>query len=267
MEPDRQMTAFRDLSEVMARLREDCPWDRGQTHRSLRRYLLEETYEVLHALDSGDDCALREEIGDLLFQVWFHAEVASEEEGGFDLADIVEGVAEKLRRRHPHVFGDATAESAAHVKANWERLKAEEKGRKSRLDGVPTELPGLLSAQCLQDKAAAVGFDWEDASGVLGKVREEFEEVVAELPAVADANGATAGMEEELGDLLFSMVNLARHMGVDAESAMRGANQKFTFRFRHIEDEAARRGLDLESMDLKEMEVLWEEAKGGPPSS
>jgi tetrapyrrole methylase family protein / MazG family protein len=280
---ERLQAAFLRTSAIMRRLRRECPWDRRQTFASLRRYLLEECHEVLEALDLGDRQALRGELGDLLFQVWFHAEIASEEEGGFDLADVLNGICEKLTRRHPHVFSDAPAADARAVRRRWDELKMQE-GRRSRLEGMPPLLPALLAAQVLQDKAASAGFAWPDASGEIAKVREEIAELTAELESEAAAplapleaaqpedevgqartDALPRRRSEELGDLLFALVGLGRRFGLNAEDALRAANRRFTTRFRFIEEAARARGQDIQDLSLQTMLALWHDAKACDP--
>lgn len=244
------------LVEVMARLRapEGCPWDREQTHQTLRRYMLEEAYEAVEAIDSGDPKLLCEELGDVLLQVVFHAQVAKEA-GTFDFHDVVEGITAKLVRRHPHVFGDVVAETAADVTRNWEAIKRAEKGGQepeSVLSRVSTALPALSRAHEVQKRAAKVGFDWDDIAGPVSKVREELEEVLAAQPEER---------EGEVGDLLFAVVNLARMLKIDPEIALTGTTAKFIRRFRYIEQRAVEMGRRLEEMTLAEMDELWSEAK------
>jgi tetrapyrrole methylase family protein/MazG family protein len=248
------------LREVMAALRapDGCPWDREQTHHSLRRYLLEETYEALDALDTGDFAALQEELGDLLLQVVFHAQIA-DEEGRFNLGDVCAGINHKLIRRHPHVFGDLKEQDAAAVLRNWEQLKREERaqkdqGERSMLDGVPSSMPALSYAQQVQDRAARVGFDWPDVEGVLEKVAEE----ARELAAAPD----DAARGEELGDLLFVLVRLASWLKLDAEEALRAANRKFKGRFAAMERAARSQGRALDQYDAPGLDRLWTAAKG-----
>jgi tetrapyrrole methylase family protein / MazG family protein len=236
------------FDELVRTLRARCPWDREQTHRSLIPYLLEESHEVLEAIEAGDADHLEEELGDLLYQVFFHATLAAEE-GAFTIADVARGIHDKLYVRHPHVFGDAEAATAEDVKANWERAKTAEKGRASVMDGIPGGLPALLYARKVQSKARSVGFDWSSADDVYPKVLEELDEVRAD-PS-----------EEELGDLLFAVVNLARHLGVDAETALRAATAKFRNRFRAVEELARQRHLDLHDLDLAGLDALWDEIK------
>ena len=260
MSEDRLRDAFIGLADVMKRLRKDCPWDRKQTHASLRRYLIEECHEVLAALDAGDDEELRGELGDLLFQVWFHAEVASERDGGFDLADVLEGVTRKLVRRHPHVYGDAEARDASAVRASWEDLKRAE-GRTRTLESVPPSLPALLLAQVLQEKAAGVGFDWPDTEGPLAKIREELGELEEAVREAPPDDGATPEMTHELGDLLFALVNTARHLEINAEDALREASHRFRSRFDHVEDAVLARGEDMRDLPLERLDELWDAAK------
>jgi tetrapyrrole methylase family protein/MazG family protein/ATP diphosphatase len=256
------------LIAIMAALRAPhtgCPWDIEQDFRSIAPYTIEEAYEVVDAIERGDLDDLRDELGDLLLQVVFHARMA-EEAGAFAFPDVVAAICEKLVRRHPHVFGDARNMTSAAVADQWENIKAEEKSRRSAqpegtglLDGVPRTLPALTRAVKLQRKASKVGFDWNDARQVLAKIREETGEVEAELSR--PGMDATPALAEEIGDLLFVVANLSRHAGVDPEQALRGANAKFERRFGHIERSLASRGVDPASATLDEMEALWNEAK------
>lgn len=229
-----------------------CPWDNDQTHESLRRYLLEEAYEALQAIDDGDPAALVEELGDVLLQVFMHAEVARRE-GTFSVADITAGIGIKLVRRHPHVFGEGTAVTAAEVETNWEQLKQQEKPAGSILDGVPVALPALAASQSLQGRARRVGFDWPGIEGPLDKLNEEIGEF-------ARANG-DADREDEFGDILFVIANIADHLEIDAEQALRRANAKFRQRFAVVESFAKERGIDMRSTDLAGLDALWDEAK------
>ena len=270
MQPSRDISR---LTEIMAALRTPetgCPWDLEQTFATIAPYTLEEAYEVADAIERGDVANLREELGDLLLQVVFHARMA-EEEGRFDFGDVVDAITRKLIRRHPHVFGDARDLSSDEVKALWGRIKAEEKRERAEarnaagmpaeaaigaLAGVPLALPALTRALKLQEKASKVGFDWNDPRAVLAKLREEIDEVEAEL----DANDAER-VAGEVGDLLFAVANLARHLKVDPEAALRGANAKFERRFAHIESRLAEVGRAPADATLDEMEALWGEAK------
>ncbi|GAC1442758.1 MAG: hypothetical protein NVS3B17_01780 [Vulcanimicrobiaceae bacterium] len=247
-----------DLIEVMARLRSTCPWDREQTHASLVPYLIEEAYEVADAIEEHSDGDLCDELGDLLLQIVFHAQLATER-GKFSIADVIDGLANKMIRRHPHVFGDAAVANVAEVWQNWEQLKALEPSaatRTSRLDGIPRGLGGLQRGQKMQDKAARVGFDWPHIDGVRAKLAEE----IAELE-VARRDDDPRAIREELGDVLFSVVNFARALGVDAEGAMRDANAKFYARFTFMERRAERDGRKLGDYSLDELEELWQLAK------
>lgn len=250
---------FDRLVQIMATLRspEGCPWDREQTRESLKAFLIEEAYEVLEALDHGGKEKLQEELGDLLLQVVFHAQVAAEL-GEFSMDDVLEHVTDKLVRRHPHVFGESRAETPAQALSNWERLKQAERGgvqEASALSGVPKTLPALLRAQRLQDKASRVGFDWGETAQVLRKVEEELAELKTAMERWPEA------VEAEIGDLLFSLVNLARFLHLNPEEALRKCIEKFTRRFRHIETTIAERGKSLTESSLEEMDALWEEAK------
>jgi len=253
-----------DLLAVMATLRdpqEGCPWDREQDFSSVAPYTIEEAYEVADAIARNDLAELRDELGDLLFQVVFHARMA-EELGVFAFADVVEAIVEKMLRRHPHVFGEEEVADAEEQSRAWERLKAAERQQKgehhSLLDGVALGLPALSRAQKLQKRAARAGFDWSDINDVLQKVEEEIGEIRSEI-----ARGDSEALQAEIGDLLFACVNLARHAGGDAEELMRAANGKFERRFRYIETELERQGRELEACSLEEMEHLWQAAKRG----
>lgn len=250
---------FGRLVDIMRRLRSPggCPWDAEQTHESLKRYLLEECYEVLEAIDQKHDHHLCEELGDLLLQPVFHAAIA-EERGAFDIDDVIDGICDKLIRRHPHVFGDLIIETSDQQLENWEKIKTEEmKGeRASVLAGIPPHLPSLLRAHKVSEKASRVGFDWSSVDQVMGKVIEELHEFE---DAIADNDQKK--MEDEMGDLLFSIVNLGRFLSLDPEDALRKTIDKFTRRFSHIESTLAGMGRSLHEADLDEMEALWMEAK------
>jgi tetrapyrrole methylase family protein/MazG family protein len=256
---DRSGPRFERLVQIMATLRAPggCPWDREQTRESLKAFLIEEAYEVLEALDHGGKEKLQEELGDLLLQVVFHAQVSAEL-GEFSMEDVLEHVTDKLVRRHPHVFGESQAETPAEALSNWERLKQFERGgvqEASALSGVPKTLPALLQAQRLQDKAARVGFDWGETAQVLQKVDEELAELKTAMAREPEA------VEAEMGDLLFTLVNLARFLHLNPEEALRKCTDKFTRRFRHVETAIAAQGKSLTESSLEEMDALWEEAK------
>jgi ATP diphosphatase len=264
---------IRRLIDIMAALRDPvsgCPWDIQQTFASIAPFTIEEAYEVVDAIERGATEDLREELGDLLLQVVFHARMA-EEAGLFDFGGVVEAITAKLVRRHPHVFGDAGRLTSDEVKGLWGRIKAEEKraklasaapngeateAKRGALDGVPLSLPALSRALKLQEKAGKVGFDWNDVRAVLEKIKEEILEVEAEI-----AEGSALAQSNEVGDLLFAAVNLARHLKVDPEAALRSANAKFERRFGHIETRLAESGQTPKSSSLDEMERLWVEAK------
>nr|WP_269206201.1 nucleoside triphosphate pyrophosphohydrolase [Capillibacterium thermochitinicola] len=252
------------MEEIMRTLRSErgCPWDRKQTHRSLRPYLLEEAYEVLEALEEESPAHLREELGDLLLQVVFHAQLAAES-GHFTLADVLADLNAKLIRRHPHVFDNQEVTGAEAAVANWEAIKAREKETEpcSALSGVPTTFPALMRAEKVQAKAARVGFDWPEVRGPLAKIKEEAEELVAVWEAGVKSEADQRRLEEEFGDLLFSLVNLARFLKIRPELALLRSTEKFVRRFRCLEERAAARGQDLSALTLEEMDQLWEEEK------
>ncbi|MEW5847290.1 MAG: nucleoside triphosphate pyrophosphohydrolase [Myxococcota bacterium] len=250
--------AFQRLCDVMDKLRENCPWDKVQTLETLKPYLLEETHEVLHAMDTGDSAAHQEELGDLVFQVVFHARVRSEEPGGFTVADVCNGIADKLIRRHPHVFGPEAGHGAtkASVRQSWEALKAQERAGKSALHGVPPSLPALARAQKVGEKAARVGFDWENADHVLQKVEEELGELKDAL-----RHGNREHVRAEMGDLLFSVAQLARFVEHNAEDALRETIGRFSRRFQYVERRLRESGKTPESAGMEELERLWGLAK------
>ena len=252
-------TSFESFAEIVAHLRapDGCPWDKEQTHETLRKHLLEESYEAISAIDSGDFTDMREEFGDLLLQIVLQSQIANEE-GQFNVNQVVQGIHSKIVRRHPHVFGELELNNVGGVLTNWEKLKEAERrdkgqNEKGLLDGVPKILPALSQAQEYQDRAARVGFDWSEIEGVLDKVREEVEEI---KKAETDFELAS-----ELGDLFFALVNLARWKKVDAESALRGTNMKFKKRFGYVEQGAKKQDRELSSLTLEEMDALWNRAK------
>jgi ATP diphosphatase len=275
------MTPSRDIDrllEIMARLRDPssgCPWDVEQTFATIAPYTIEEAYEVVEAIERGDMADLADELGDLLLQVVFHARMA-EELGAFDFGNVVEAITAKMIRRHPHVFGDVDRSDATAVKARWSAIKAEEKRARAErqggaddvpasvLDGVPPAMPALVRALKLQQKAASVGFDWGAAGPVIDKIEEEIGELRAEITA---RKRDAARVVDEVGDLLFAVANLARHLGVDPEDALRGTNAKFTHRFHHIERRLREHGSTPAESSLAEMEALWQEAKARGPDA
>ncbi|HEY3875531.1 MAG TPA: nucleoside triphosphate pyrophosphohydrolase [Candidatus Kapabacteria bacterium] len=267
----RSLEAFR---AIVSRLRKECPWDREQTHASLRPMLIEEAYETVESIDqsivTGDYTELKKELGDLLLHILFHSDLASEE-GHFTLEDVIQAECEKLIYRHPHVFSTVEVEDAEHVSRNWEQLKRLEKGRNSILDGVPASLPALQRSARLQERAAKVGFDWPDSGstngapeGVWKKIREEVLELENELnwdSRSATRHQSVSPKEEEFGDLLFSLVNLARHEKMDAEGALRFAAEKFTRRFQSIEREVEASGRPFSDYTLEELDAIWDRVK------
>ena len=254
---DRSAKGFLGLLEIIDRLRGPggCPWDREQTHESLRPYLIEETYEVLDSIDRKAYQELKKELGDVLLHIVFHARMASEE-GLFNMADVLEAINAKLIHRHPHVFGEKKVDSAEEVLVQWEKIKLNEDHKPRLLEGVPIHQPALNRALRVQEKAAGVGFDWPSADPVWGKIDEELEELRTEVK-----ENDREKMEEEFGDLLFSMVNLGRKLGLNPEEALRGSCAKFTRRFGYIEEQLMAQGKTLHDSNLTEMDELWEKAK------
>jgi XTP/dITP diphosphohydrolase len=246
-----QLSAFVEIVRI---LRTDCPWDREQTHESISHLLIEESYETLDAIKEGNDKEFSKELGDLLLHVVMHSVIA-EERGSFNFTDVIRQVSSKLIHRHPHVFGSAEANDSEKVKQNWEAQKMKE-GRKSILEGVPKQLPALLRAQRMQEKAANVGFDWDDRKDVWNKVEEEIQELRQEVEA-----GNSAKLTDEFGDVLFALVNAARFEHIIAEEALQGTNAKFQRRFQYIESKAKEAGRSLHDMTLAEMDTWWNEAK------
>lgn len=248
--------SFLEFVEIVRRLRKECPWDREQTHESLRRCLLEESYEVLESIDNNNIHELKKELGDVLLQVVFHASIG-EDEKTFSLEEVIEHEKKKLIERHPHIFGDVKVSGSEEVKINWEKLKRKE-GRESVLDGVPNELPALFKAYRIQEKAAKVGFDWKDPKPVYDKILEE----IGELKQNMEKNLEHHKIEEEFGDVLFSIVNYARFLKINPEDALRKTIKKFSVRFRKIEAHAKSIGKKPEDMSLEEMDVIWNRVKG-----
>ena len=248
---------FEELVNIVSRLRapDGCPWDREQTNHTLLPYFVEEVYEAIESIDDGDWDLVKEELGDILLHIVFQASIA-EDEKNFQIIDSLDNINKKLINRHPHVFGDAKAEAAFHAKQNWEAEKHKEKGRESRLDGVPNSLPSLIRAQRLQQKASYAGFDWEKLEQVWGKVNEEIIELKE-----AEISGINQHIEEEMGDLLFAIVNLSRHLNISSEDALRKTNQKFIRRFKKVEEGIKAKGKKLNEASLEEMDSIWNEAK------
>jgi len=241
----------------MSRLRSNdgCPWDKEQTHQSLKQYLLEEAYEVLEAIESGSDADLKEELGDLLFQIIFHSQLASEK-GSFDINDVVTAVSEKMINRHPHVFGDEKIKDSNEVLNRWEEIKKSEKKRDSILDGVPKNLPSVIRAKRLMERAGRVGFEWKETDDVWKKVEEEWGELME-----ARSKNDKAGMEEEIGDLMIALINVGRFVDIDCDEALRKSTEKFISRFKFIEKGLEKDGREIHKASLEEMESFWLKAK------
>ncbi len=251
---ESQLKAFGELLDIMDEIREKCPWDKKQTYESLRHLTIEETYELGDAILDNDLPEIKKELGDLMLHIVFYAKIASETQD-FDIADVIDSINEKLVHRHPHVFGDVQVESEEEVAKNWEKLKLKE-GRKSILEGVPKSLPAMVKASRIQDKAASAGFDWNNSKQVFDKVKEEIFELHYEVKT-----NNKAKIEAEFGDVLFSMINYARFIKVDPESALERTNKKFIQRFQFLEKETQKQGKQLTDMTLEEMDVYWEKSK------
>jgi mazG family protein len=252
---DKRLEAFQRLLNIMDDLRAQCPWDKKQTMQSLRHLTIEETYELGDAILDNDLQEVKKELGDLLLHIVFYAKIGSET-GDFDIADVANGVCDKLIIRHPHIYGDVKVDNEEDVKRNWEKIKLKE-GNKSVLGGVPKSLPALVKASRIQDKAAGVGFDWDNIDDVFAKVKEEIEELHAEVKAQKHT-----AIEAEFGDVLFSLINYARFLKVNPEDALERTNKKFIARFQYLERKASESGKSLRDMTLAEMEAYWQEAKG-----
>jgi MazG family protein len=252
----KSLEEFNRLLNIIDELRLKCPWDMKQTNESLRKLTIEETYELAEAILSGNDDGIRNELGDLMLHIVFYAKIGSEKEL-FDMADILEGINNKLTYRHPHVFGDVKVTGASQVEENWEQLKIRENnGYKPVLSGVPPSLPAIVKANRIQEKVRGVGFDWENREQIWDKVMEEINELKEEIE-----NRDTEKIESELGDVLFSIINASRLFGIDPEAALEKTNRKFIKRFNYLEKETLSKGLSLHDMSLDEMNVIWEEAK------
>jgi XTP/dITP diphosphohydrolase len=252
---EEQLAAFGRLLKIMDDLRAGCPWDKKQTLESLRYLTIEETYELSDAILEKDMNGIKKELGDLMLHLVFYAKIGSET-GDFDIKDVLDSISEKLIERHPHIYGEVKVANAEDVKNNWEKIKMKEKDRKSVLDGVPKSLPAMVKAYRMQEKARGVGFDWENATQVWEKVNEEIQELQEEVKSNDHER-----MEKEFGDLLFSLINYARFIGVNPEDALERTNKKFIQRFRFIEEQTNKQGKHLKELTLKEMDAFWDEAK------
>ena len=257
LERSSKLAAFDRLLTIMDELRENCPWDKKQTMESLRHLTIEETYELSDAILEGDLEEVKEELGDLMLHLTFYARLAAEKKV-FDMASVLNGICDKLIRRHPHIYGETLAEDEATVKANWEQIKLREKGNTSVLGGVPRSLPAMVKAMRIQEKASGVGFDWENGNQVWDKVEEEIKEFKAETQ-VETVNSQRKN--EEFGDVLFSLINYARFQDINPEEALERTNKKFIKRFQYLERASKREGKSLAEMTLSEMDIYWEEAK------
>lgn len=253
---DKKLKAFERLLDIMDQLRDGCPWDKKQTFESLRTLTIEETYELADAILKGEKQEIKKELGDILLHIVFYAKIGSET-NDFDIADVCDSISEKLIYRHPHIFSDTKVANAKEVEENWEQLKLKEKGgNKSVLEGVPQSLPALVKANRIQDKVRGVGFDWDEKEQVWEKVKEEMHELEVEI-----RNGDQDRMEQEFGDMFFSLINAARLYGVNPENALERTNQKFMKRFNYLESKTMKLGRSLKDMNLAEMDEIWEEAK------
>lgn len=250
------LAAFRRLLEIMEELREKCPWDRKQTIESLRHLTIEETYELSESILENDLESLKKELGDLMLHIVFYSKIASET-NAFNIRDVLNGIIEKLIHRHPHIFGDVVVQDAKEVRDNWEKIKLKEKGNQSVLSGVPGGLPAMVKAYRIQEKASGVGFDWERPEQVWEKVMEELHE----LREMVDSGASIQRREDELGDLLFALINYARFIEVNPEDALESTNRKFLRRFRYLEDKVKESGRAIHEMSLAELDVFWNEAK------
>lgn len=265
LKPENPVKEFDEFVTIMKRLRNECPWDREQTHDSIRHLLLEETYETLEAIDDKNYDELKKELGDLLLHVAFNSVIA-EGNGHFDLKDVIEAVNHKLITRHPHVFGDTKVDGTGEVLKNWEHIKLQEAGRKSILDGVPKNLPSLTRAYRIQEKSSKVGFDWDKSEDSFKKIEEEIQEFKKEAESLSDEKGKLNDtdrreLEKELGDILFAIVNYARFFEINPENALRLTIEKYTKRFKYIEQEIEKRGRKITESNLEEMDTIWNESK------
>ena len=253
---EKSLEEFNRLLDIIDELRVKCPWDMKQTNDSLRKLTIEETYELAESISSGNDAGIKNELGDIMLHIVFYAKIGSEK-GLFTMADVLEGINNKLIYRHPHVFGDVKVSGASEVEENWEQLKIrEDKGYKPVLSGVPSSLPAIIKANRIQEKVRGVGFDWEKREQIWDKVQEEISELKEEIE-----NHNTESIESELGDVLFSIINASRLYDIDPEAALEKTNRKFIKRFNYLEKETLKKGISLHDMSLDEMNVIWEEAK------
>ena len=253
---EKSLEEFNRLLDIIDELRIKCPWDMKQTNDSLRKLTIEETYELAESISSGNDAGIKNELGDIMLHIVFYAKIGSEK-GLFTMADVLEGINNKLIYRHPHVFGDVKVSGASEVEENWEQLKIrEDKGYKPVLSGVPSSLPAIIKANRIQEKVRGVGFDWEKREQIWDKVQEEISELKEEIE-----NHSTESIESELGDVLFSIINASRLYDIDPEAALEKTNRKFIKRFNYLEKETLKKGISLHDMSLDEMNVIWEEAK------
>lgn len=253
---DKKLTAFKELLEILDRLRTECPWDREQTNETLRTLTIEETYELAEAIVKNDPTMIKKELGDLLLHIVFYAKIG-EEKSQFDISDVINSLNQKLIYRHPHIFGDTEVNDSQQVLENWEKLKLKEKGgNKTVLSGVPELLPAMIKANRIQDKVRGVGFDWDKREQVWDKVQEELQELDREI-----VNGNIDSIEDEFGDLFFSLINAARLYNVNPENALERTNRKFINRFNYLEQQTIKQGRDLKEMTLEEMDEIWNEAK------
>lgn len=252
----KSLEEFNRLLDIIDELRVKCPWDMKQTNDSLRKLTIEETYELAESISSGNDAGIKNELGDIMLHIVFYAKIGSEK-GAFTMAEVLEGINNKLTYRHPHVFGDVKVSGASEVEENWEQLKIrEDNGYKPVLSGVPSSLPAIIKANRIQEKVRGVGFDWEKREQIWDKVQEEIAELKEEIE-----NHNTESIESELGDILFSIINASRLYGIDPEAALEKTNRKFIKRFNFLEKETLKKGISLHDMSLDEMNVIWEEAK------
>ncbi|MDR2010278.1 MAG: nucleoside triphosphate pyrophosphohydrolase [Bacteroidales bacterium] len=252
---DKRLEEFKKLLDIMDKLRLNCPWDKKQTNESLRTLTIEEVYELADAIMAGNNDEIKKELGDILLHIVFYAKIG-EENKSFDIYDVLNSINEKLIYRHPHIFGNVQVNSSKDVEENWERLKLKEGRKKTVLGGIPGHMPAMVKAHRIQDKVRGVGFDWTEKEQVWDKIKEEYEELMTEIK-----NNSQENIEEEFGDLIFSIINAARLYGINPENALEKTNKKFIKRFNYLENKTISKGIDLKNMTLDEMNEIWEEAK------